>query len=404
MTAPKVSICIPSYNHARFLSATIESALAQTYENIEIVIVDDGSTDNSFAIAKSYAAKHPSRVFVYTHPGHRNRGTAASLNLAAEKSTGEYWSIMGSDDVLYAQKTERQVTYMETHPDVAWVYSTVQFIDEQGRLLPDFFGEDITADPRPTELLITGNRIPAMTVMARFGQFLKVGPHAENLLYEDWEIFVRMSALFKAGFIAEPLVQYRVHSGNVSLNVEIRERARRYLGVLDSLKKNAAQYGGEIATPRMQALIEFRRARFLFALDQVEDGARALKSVFQIYPPLSDDPETFAHWMEGSYDPEPFYNWLTENLLPLFKETMRTKAAKLLRGLVSARAAKTYHEARDLRMARRMAVRAIVANPQWSMDREIILALIEASFGPTGFKQLLRLKQRAAQILRSGSF
>jgi len=125
---PKVSICIPSYNHARFLPAAIESALAQTHKNIEIVIVDDGSTDNSLKIAGSYASKYPSIVFLHTHPGHCNRGISATMNLAAQKSTGEYWSTIGSDDVLYSNKTERQVAYLDKHPNVAWVYSCVQHI------------------------------------------------------------------------------------------------------------------------------------------------------------------------------------------------------------------------------------------------------------------------------------
>ena len=79
---PTVSICIPSYNHAPYLPAAIESALGQTYRDLEVVIVDDGSTDDSLEIARAYERREPERVRVLTHPGHVNRGTAATANLA----------------------------------------------------------------------------------------------------------------------------------------------------------------------------------------------------------------------------------------------------------------------------------------------------------------------------------
>src|SRR3954470_14585541 len=112
-STPEVSICIASYNHARFLPATIESALSQTYQNIEIIIVDDGSTDDSLAIAESYSYRYPALVKVFTHPDGGNHGIAATSNLAFRKSTGRYWSGLGSDDEFCPQKTERQLNYLK---------------------------------------------------------------------------------------------------------------------------------------------------------------------------------------------------------------------------------------------------------------------------------------------------
>jgi glycosyltransferase involved in cell wall biosynthesis len=87
---PRVSVCVPSYNHARYLPDTIESVLGQTYRDFEVVVVDDGSTDDSLAIAESYAARHPDRVRVFTHPGRRNLGISETVNLAARLSRGEF--------------------------------------------------------------------------------------------------------------------------------------------------------------------------------------------------------------------------------------------------------------------------------------------------------------------------
>jgi CDP-glycerol glycerophosphotransferase len=89
--APAVSICIPSYNHAAYLRQSIESALAQTYRDLEVVIVDDGSRDGSLAIAEEYARRHPDRVRVFTHPGHANAGIGATANRGIAEMRGRYW-------------------------------------------------------------------------------------------------------------------------------------------------------------------------------------------------------------------------------------------------------------------------------------------------------------------------
>ena len=101
---PRVSVCIPSYNHAPYLPAAIESVLGQTFADFELVIVDDGSTDNSLEVAETYAARHPSKVRVHTHPGRLNRGISETVNLAYRLTRGEFWMGVPSDDVLHPDK------------------------------------------------------------------------------------------------------------------------------------------------------------------------------------------------------------------------------------------------------------------------------------------------------------
>src|SRR5581483_11395810 len=144
---PPVSLCIPSYNHAQFLPAAIDSALAQTYRPIEIVVADDGSSDGSLAVARRYAARHPDLIRVHTHPGGANRGISATVNLAYAKSRGAYWSGLPSDDVLYPDKVARQVEYLEARPDLGFVYGYADLIDQSGRPLPGRWGDDLTDYP-----------------------------------------------------------------------------------------------------------------------------------------------------------------------------------------------------------------------------------------------------------------
>src|SRR5437016_14015646 len=90
--APLVSVCMPSFNHAPFLPTAIESVLKQTYPHVELIIVDDGSTDKSLEIAQGYAARYPGRVSVDTHEGNAHRGGVATAHLVFERVGGGYWS------------------------------------------------------------------------------------------------------------------------------------------------------------------------------------------------------------------------------------------------------------------------------------------------------------------------
>lgn len=216
---PLVSICIPSYNHAQFLPEAIESALAQTYSNFEVIIVDDGSTDDSLSIAREYEAKFSDVVKVYTHPNEENRGISETVNFGFSLSKGKYWSGLPSDDLLYKDKLKRQVEFLEANSEIGFVYSYGTYIDQNGAKLPGRFGRDITQDADPLAVLIVENVIPGMSVLARREAVEKVGSHDINLVYSDWDFWLRFFARYKGGFIEQPLIEYRIHNYNTSVGI-----------------------------------------------------------------------------------------------------------------------------------------------------------------------------------------
>lgn len=116
-----VSITIPFFNAERFLRETVESVLAQTYTNWELLLVDDGSTDRSTELAKSLAAQRPGQIFYLGHDGHRNLGVNAARNLGARHSRGGFLAFLDSDDIWLPAKLEAGVTALEAHPE-AWFY------------------------------------------------------------------------------------------------------------------------------------------------------------------------------------------------------------------------------------------------------------------------------------------
>jgi glycosyltransferase involved in cell wall biosynthesis len=212
---PVVSVCIASYNHARFLPRCLESILAQTYQDFNIVVVDDGSTDNSCEILESFQRQYPEKIQYSFHPNHANSGYVKTTNAAIRASSGKYIAFIGSDDVWYPHKLAVQMAFFERQPDVSFVYSYAQYIDEQGNDLPEICGVDITTADNPTGQMIFSCHMPAMTVVAQKECLEKLGLFDEKLIYSDWDLMVRLTATTRGGFIAEPLAQYRLHGSNL---------------------------------------------------------------------------------------------------------------------------------------------------------------------------------------------
>jgi glycosyltransferase involved in cell wall biosynthesis len=120
---PIVSVIISFLNAEKFIRETIESVLAQTYENWELLFVDDGSTDNSTYVAKEFAKSNPEKIYYFEHDDHRNHGTSASINLGIAKARGDLFSFLNADDIWLPQYLEQLVSILESFSEAAMVYS-----------------------------------------------------------------------------------------------------------------------------------------------------------------------------------------------------------------------------------------------------------------------------------------
>jgi glycosyltransferase involved in cell wall biosynthesis len=125
-----VSIVVPIFNSDRFLGEALDSVLAQSYQQWELLLVDDGSTDESPEIAKRYARLSPGRIFYLEHPEHRNSGTCTSRNLGVRRSRGEFVALLDSDDIWLPEKLEQQVEMMQTHPEIGLVCGPSIYFEE----------------------------------------------------------------------------------------------------------------------------------------------------------------------------------------------------------------------------------------------------------------------------------
>lgn len=260
--SPLVSVCIPSYNHAQYLPKTIESVLNQTYNQVELVIVDDGSTDNSLEIAQKYADLYPDKVRVYTHPDQKNHGISATMNYVFSLSKGDFWSALGSDDMLNPDKIERQVSYLQANPQVGFVYSYASGINSQGELLRGeraLLGRDISHETDPIYTLLEGNCIYEMTVLARRAVVVQTGERKPHLIYNDWEFWIRLLLETKVGFMDAALVKYRIHERNVSISAPFSSQLKNGFEVLRSLRNEI---------PSNPKLARLNQERYLTQIDK----------------------------------------------------------------------------------------------------------------------------------------
>jgi glycosyltransferase involved in cell wall biosynthesis len=211
---PKVSVCIPSYNHAPFVTATIRSVQAQTFQDFEIVVTDDGSQDNSTDLI---AALNEPRLSLKRFPV--NRGACAAMNDTIRRSQGEYLAILNSDDCFLPHKLERQVAFLDTHPDVGAVFAYSNFMDENGALIAadtTYLGH-IFEVPNCSQnewlryFFFVGNCLCHPAILIRRGCYEQVGLYDERLAQlPDFDMWIRLVASFPIHIVAEPLINFRV--------------------------------------------------------------------------------------------------------------------------------------------------------------------------------------------------
>jgi glycosyltransferase involved in cell wall biosynthesis len=223
---PLVSAIIIFLNEENFIQEAIESVFAQTYENWELLIVDDGSTDRSTEIALNYAAQHPAKVRYLEHEGHQNQGMSASRNLGIRQAKGEYIAFLDADDVWLPHKLEQQVEILDSQPEAAMVYGPVQWWyswkGDPAEIQRDFV-TDLHVQPdtlvKPPKLLIPLLRNESVTTtngLIRRDLIEGIGGFENSFrgMYEDQAFYAKVclnAPVFVAG---ECWYRWRKHPGS----------------------------------------------------------------------------------------------------------------------------------------------------------------------------------------------
>ena len=225
MLMPLVSVVIPTYNHARYVTQAVESVLNQTYPNIEILVIDDGSTDNTAEVVRPYLSKIQ---YIYK----QNGGTSSALNRGINQATGKYICWLSADDMFVPEKTAKQVFQMESDASLGFSYTSFTIVDAVGKPgdeIHSFYYEN----KRDMVLkLMEGCFINGSSVMMRKSVLEKTGGFDETLpTAHDYDMWLRLLRNYPCGFLDEQLLKYRWHGENMSLygvncDDRVKDRAR----------------------------------------------------------------------------------------------------------------------------------------------------------------------------------
>lgn len=211
---PLVSVICLSFNHEKYVAQALHSVLSQTYPNIEIIVVDDASTDNSRKVIQEFVLIHPNIKFL---PFSKNIGNCTAFNTGFQLSKGKYIVDFATDDLMYPERIEQQVNLLEEKGKAFGVaFSDADMIDENGNKLSTYYQRDKLGKlkKRPPEgevytYLIKRQFICTPTMMIRRKVLEELGGYDEELVYEDYDFWVRSGRMFSYAFSRKVLTAKR---------------------------------------------------------------------------------------------------------------------------------------------------------------------------------------------------
>ncbi len=219
MNKPTCSIIVPCYNSSKYLPACLDSLLRQTYVDFEVVIIDDGSTDDTDNVIKPYL--NDSRM---KYIKQQNAGPAKARNKGIKSAEGNFIAFLDSDDLWKATKLEKQMQLF-ADSSVGVIYSTARYINDLGQDVCSLNRMEYLKprEGKVTDFLFVDNFVPFSSVVIRRECLDKAGLFDEELgSSEDWDLLLRISVFFEFRYIDEPLLYYRLHSNQVSRDTEKR--------------------------------------------------------------------------------------------------------------------------------------------------------------------------------------
>lgn len=221
MTFPLVSVICLCYNQDQFLIEALDSVLAQTYPNIEIIVADDASTDQSVAIIENYCFRHPKIQFIKNQ---QNIGNCKTFNRAFAQSKGKYIIDFAADDILLHNRVTEQVQLFEQlDASFGVIYTDAELIDENSKSLGAYYTHLPNGTLKPTpyagyiyEQILKNHFISAPTMMMKRTVLEYLGGYDEALAYEDFDFWVRSAKIYQYYFYDKILTQRRLHDRQLS--------------------------------------------------------------------------------------------------------------------------------------------------------------------------------------------
>ena len=396
MSTPTVSVVIPAYNHGAYLAQTINSALAQTWRDFEVVVVDDGSKDNTPEVAASFAS-------AIRFIRQENRGMAGSRNTGISQARGEFVAFLDDDDLWEPEYLAHVIPALQQDPTAGACRAGFQIMDGAGTRLPQQTNLEVAPD-RMYDRLIDGGFFPPCTVTVRKSAFETLGVFDTNLQgLADWDMWLRISKAYRYLSLPDTLVLYRVHGGGLSSNVEHMFE--------DHLRAITKHFGPETGDPaqwptdrrRAYAGAYLSAALAYYQQGNATRGDQFIGRTFELYPPiakrldvfyelaLADQPRGFRGIIESEELDERAAR-LNARVKTLYAAENPEMASMRFFAIANANLALSMlaDQAGDWGAARRYLLRAARGNPGFLADPSFTRRLAKLTAG----KQLAGLARR----------
>ena len=378
---PTVSVIIPTHNHARFIAQAVESALAQTYTDLEVIVVDDGSTDDTQAVLAGFAG--------CTRPVHvihkENRGVAAARNTGILAAQGDYFLFLDADDLIPATKLEHKVPVLDARPDVGLVYSAFQYIDESGthvlhEIRPKREGHLLKDLLRRSLFFPPGAAVLRRECLDQVGLFDETCPAAA-----DTDMWIRIArGGFAFGYVDQPLFQYRVVSGSMSRNTV--QQARDEFARLDKFFADPDLPADIRALePLAYSALHYEFGAKHYHAGEIEVGQQHLRQAITTCPQLASDEESLLEWIAGYAlgpqvtDPHGWIELMFDHLPP--EATTLRRLRRRAHGRYHAAAAFSAHNCHSHGEVRQHILPALTGDPSLLRNRGFLRIAAQSLLG-----------------------
>ena len=222
---PKVSFLIPCFNGERYIAESLKSACEQNFHSYEVIVINDGSKDNSEQVIR-----HMRERFCFRYIKQENKGVCSALNAGLSVARGDYLCWGGHDDIYHRHRLSYQVEFLDRNPDYGACYSNVEYIDLDGVGFGYGKRKNFKSGYVLKELFYR-NFIPAPASMVRTNIVRELGGFDAKYLFEDYPLWLAVAERYPIGFVDSVVTRYRLHDGNMSGNNE-----RFYVGTQEILE------------------------------------------------------------------------------------------------------------------------------------------------------------------------
>jgi glycosyltransferase involved in cell wall biosynthesis len=289
-----VSVIVPVYNRAHLVAETIDSILLQTYRHLEIILINDGSSDNSLSVIKEYEKCFPEKIRVIDQ---KNQGQIVARNNGIKEAHGKYIAFLDSDDLWLPSKLEQQIPLFGQ--GVGLVYGGVEFINESGETT-DFDPCDPSVQGNIYPQLLVKNRMTGGSVVVLAEALAKVGLFdPEFRAAENWDLWLRICKEYQARLVNKPVVKYRLHQNNMSKDVMLMQDAKRQI-----MSKHCDIHSPDKLIARYSRLAEadlfYKLGVDCFSREQFGKAIRNFLQVMKISPFYEDTPIRLLRSLLGS--------------------------------------------------------------------------------------------------------